>query len=89
MFHPFTEISEGQVILLQKGTFKQVPLYRRDWNLFAKMGSGYIKLYKAGSTSVPTICWKEIDPGEFALSSDAFSMICETQSTTKARIAAE
>lgn len=62
----FTVIDERDVIIVQKGVYKQVPVYRRqkkkgDYLVYAKYGSGFIRLYKNGTTSSPNVRWDETD----------------------------
>lgn len=59
----FHEIPESHAILLSKGTFRQVPLYRRGEGVYAKNGSGFIRLLPNGATTVPSILWKDFDAG--------------------------
>jgi hypothetical protein len=47
----FTQIEGEAAILVQKGVYKQVDLYRRDGALYAKASGGFIKLFADGSTT--------------------------------------
>lgn len=57
----FSEIPEAQAILRQSGVYRQVPLYVRAGLVYAKYGSGYIRLAQGGTTSHPKINWLETD----------------------------
>ncbi len=60
----FQSVTDGKAILLNKGVYRQVDLYRRGANLYAKNGNGFIRLYPNQGTSVPSIVWRDLDPGE-------------------------
>ena len=45
----------------QSGIYRQTEVYRRGQFLFAKVGSGYVRLGISGATSHPKITWMEID----------------------------
>jgi len=62
----FSKIDDAYVLLRQNGVYRQADLYRRGSNLFAKTGSGYIRLGISGSTSAPKVIWMELDPGQDA-----------------------
>lgn len=48
----FKELEGLSAILLMKGTFLQVPLFTLgEGALFAKVGTGFVRLYGDGSTS--------------------------------------
>lgn len=82
---PFQEITDGLAILLRKGIYSQVPLFKRNDNVYAKVGSGFIRLYKHGGTSVPTISWKDFDPGQEVITEDSFALVIDTRQKTKTR----
>lgn len=56
----FHIIDEGQAILRSRGVYKQVKIYRRDGRVFAQHGGGYIRLERAGGTSLPNASWLEV-----------------------------
>lgn len=59
MFH---QVADAHAILRQKGVFKQAPIYAHNNQLFARVGSGFIKLYKFNQgTSNPNVAWETID----------------------------
>lgn len=47
----FKEVEGEAAILVENGLFRQVPLYTRDGYLFAKYGSGFVRLMADGSTT--------------------------------------
>ena len=47
----FKQIEGDAAILVENGVYKQVDLYSRDGYLFAKIGSGFVRLMADGSTS--------------------------------------
>lgn len=47
----FKQVEGEAAILVNNGVFSQVDLYSRDGYLFAKHGSGFVRLYADGSTS--------------------------------------
>jgi hypothetical protein len=59
----FHEIDGGGVIIHSKGVYQQRKLFRRGDYLYAGHGTGFVQLYARGGTSVPTVMWKDIDPG--------------------------
>lgn len=57
----FHEIPDAAVILRTKGVFKQAKVYRRGRDVFAAVGSGFIRLLQSGGTTIPTTHWLDID----------------------------
>lgn len=53
----FHIIDDAVVILRVKGVFRQTKAYRRGLGLYAAYGAGYVRLYRDGGTSVPTVSW--------------------------------
>jgi len=53
----FHTINDAQIILYSKGVFKQVSLFHRGEDLFAKHGSGFIRVMRKGDTSAPSVSW--------------------------------
>lgn len=47
----FKQVEGEAAILVNNGVFSQVDLYSRDGYLYAKHGSGFVRLYADGSTS--------------------------------------
>lgn len=60
------KITDSTVILLIGGVFKQVAVYRRSYTvrLYAKYGSGYVRLGPDGATSKPKLSWESLDTPE-------------------------
>ena len=57
----FSICDEAQAIIHTRGVYRQVPVYQRGENLYAKHGSGFVRLAAGGVTSAPNIKWSEID----------------------------
>lgn len=57
----FTPIIDGIVILQKNGVFSQADLYRRGEGVYAKQGSGFIRLRNNGETSVNNVRWLELE----------------------------
>lgn len=53
LFHPI----EGAqaVIYCKPGSYRQVSLYERGGHLYAKHGSGFVRVYAEGGTSHPNV----------------------------------
>lgn len=56
----FHKIEEAQVITRTKGVFRQVNVYRRGTDLYAKHGTGYVKLLSMKATSHPDVTYEDI-----------------------------
>jgi len=63
---------ELQIVTRTKGVFKQCTLYHRDGGyLYAKDGSGYVRILARGMTTKPHTRWDYIEgSGEIAVSDD-------------------
>lgn len=62
---PFITIIEGAVALLHtKGVYRQVNIYQRGSSLYAKWGTGFVRLAAGGATSATNVRWAEIDTAE-------------------------
>lgn len=58
MFHI---INDSSVIIKSGGVYKQVPVFTHDRQIFAKNGSGFIKLFRhLNGTSSPKISWEDL-----------------------------
>lgn len=57
----FTAIPEAQAIIYTKGVYRQASLYQRAGRIYAKSGSGYVRLMQGGATSAASVRWAEID----------------------------
>lgn len=76
--HRFHYIDDSAVILQTSGVYKQVRVVRRDRDLYALSGGGFIRLYKNKSTSVPKVSWLDIEIPDYAfdqLLSDPFGKL--------------
>lgn len=60
--HLFHIIDDATAILRSKGVYRQVTVYRRGDEVFAKWGAGYVKLLSAGHTTHPNVSWVDVDP---------------------------
>lgn len=62
LFH----IIEGAAVVLRaKGVFRQAAVYRRNAQLYAKWGNGYIGLRASLGTTLPHVSWDYIEGVEF------------------------
>jgi hypothetical protein len=59
----FTPIPEGQAIIHSRGVYRQVPIFERAGQIYAKQGGGFVRLICGGATSSTNIRWAEIDAG--------------------------
>lgn len=57
-FHVLDDVA---VILRSKGVFRQAKAYRRGVGLYAGHGTGFIRLYKDGGASLPSVTWEGHD----------------------------
>lgn len=71
----FQEIPDALAVLHCKGVYSQVPLFSRGKFVYAKRGSGFIRLYRDGATSVSSVSWKDLDPGQTYIAEDKFYLI--------------
>jgi len=62
-----TRLDNAYVWIRTKGVYKQADLYARGRQLFAKVGSGYVRLSAHSATSSPNTVWLELDPGDCAM----------------------
>jgi hypothetical protein len=53
----FHLIEDAAAILVSKGVYKQAKMYRRGIGLYVGHGNGFIRLYKDGGTSLPSVRW--------------------------------
>lgn len=56
----FTTIPEAQAIIYSNGVYRQTPLFARSDRVYAKYGSGFIRLQQGGATTHPKIRWADI-----------------------------
>jgi hypothetical protein len=68
MKNMFDLISDTTVVLVKNGTFKDAPLYTRNFEgyhgIYAKTGSSYVRLFKNGITSAPKLTWQQLSTVE-------------------------
>ena len=57
----FVQIDNAQAILRYRGVYRQVDLYAHNQQVFAKWGSGFVRLltYQQGTTK-PAVQWVEL-----------------------------
>lgn len=53
----FCIVEDAEVILYSKGLYRQTTVYQRGAHYYAKVGSGYARLLKHETTSIPSIRW--------------------------------
>lgn len=70
----FRELEGDSALLLSKGVFRQVPLYERGGVVFAKWGSGFVRLTQTGGTSSSAVQFTELIY-EGPLFADAFGRL--------------
>lgn len=51
----FQEVEGETAILVNNGVYQQVPVYKRNGFLYAKIGGGFVRLYADGSTTKPKV----------------------------------
>jgi hypothetical protein len=56
----FHVIDDAACILRSRGVFRQVAVYRRDRDIYAQHGSGFVKLMHNGGTSAPNVSWVDL-----------------------------
>lgn len=56
----FHVIDDAAAILVSKGVYRQAKVYRRGKELFAAYGTGFIRIYKNG-TSLPNVRCEDVD----------------------------
>lgn len=67
----FHIIDDATAILVSKGVYRQAKVYRRGKDLFAGHGSGFIRLFREG-TSLPNVRLDAIDVPGKRINFDAF-----------------
>lgn len=56
----FTQIDDAFAITVQRGSYRQVSLFRRGENVYCKHGGGFAQMIGEGATSIPTLRWVEL-----------------------------
>lgn len=78
----FQVIEDAAAIVLARGVYRQVKLFRRGNDLYAANGSGFIRMYRGGTTSLPNVAWKDIDiPGAMVGEKDLHLTVIDTAAT--------
>lgn len=72
----FQQIEGEAAVLVHKGVYKQVPIYKRDGYLYAKVGSGFVRLMADGSTSGLGLRLEFMSWGPEPLCRDKFGRLC-------------
>ena len=57
----FKPIEGSAVIIYSRGVYQQTKVFERGGELYAKWGSGYIRLMKTGWTSYGDVKWTDVD----------------------------
>lgn len=63
----FTVVPDAHAIVYMKGVYRQAALYLRGDKVYAKWGSGFIRLSQGGATSHINVRWADLDPGHGVL----------------------
>lgn len=61
----FKRVDAGQVIISERGLYRQVDLYERDGQLFAAHKNGFVRLLDRENTTIPYVTWKAIEGVEY------------------------
>lgn len=61
----FHVIEGAAVVLRSKGVFRQAPVFRRNNQLYARWGGGFIGLRAAYGTTLPHVSWDHIEGVEY------------------------
>lgn len=57
----FTVIEDAICITYKRGIYRQVSVYHRGKSVYARSGSGFIRLKVSGGTSDPNTLWYELE----------------------------
>lgn len=68
----FTIIQGASALINSGGVYTQSELYARADGIYAKKGSGFIRLGIGGATSAPRVKWAEIQNGETAIITEKY-----------------
>ncbi len=72
----FHEIPDAAAILCtKKGVYRQVKVFRKGKEPYAGYGSGFIRLYHDGGTSVPDMRYVGLDLNGAAVTKDALGRL--------------
>lgn len=81
----FSKLEGDIAVLQQNGVYHQCDLYTFQGGLFAKLGSGFVRLKGSGGTSKPNVMLNHIET-EKELWSDQFGRLCSEGGTKRKRI---
>lgn len=75
----FTQIENSHVLLRKNGIFTEAPLYKYEDILYAKQGSGFVRLKPNQATSVQKLIWEtiDLDPSQGKVKFDTFNALIE------------
>jgi hypothetical protein len=65
---PFVLIPDAVVVLKSKGVFRPSQVYAWRGSVYAKHGSGFIKIQAGAITSHKDVSWMSLEGGEIKLS---------------------
>jgi len=57
----FEVIDDATIIVYKRGIYKQVSAYKRNGNVYAGAGTGFVRLKMSGATSDPSLKWEEVE----------------------------
>jgi hypothetical protein len=57
----FTIVEDTKAIIVSKGRYQQVDVYRRGTNVYVRTGGSFVRCLASGGTSVPSIRVEAMD----------------------------
>ena len=57
----FTIVEDTKAIIVSKGRYQQVDVYRRGTNVYVRVGGSFVRCLASGGTSVPSIRVEAMD----------------------------
>jgi hypothetical protein len=57
----FTIVEDTKAVVVSKGRYQQVDVYRRGTNVYVRMGGAFIRCLASGGTSVPNVRVEAMD----------------------------
>ena len=73
----FKELSGCVAVTAQNGVYQQVPVFARGGYLYAKNGSGFVRVYADGSTSKAKCFVDTLHVDTFNLYRDRLGRLCD------------
>lgn len=70
----FHIVDDCQIILICKGVYRQTNVYRRNDKIYAKWGSGFVRLLASGGTSKTDVRWESL-PDDPAISRSTLDIV--------------